>query len=56
MANITNKVRTVFDEAAKSVLDFTEQEQKKLDHLAEELKATLDGAKKRLQDKLKKAG
>jgi len=55
MANIADKVRSVFGEASKSVLDFTEQEHKKLDHLATELKATLDEAKKRLQDKLKKA-
>ena len=56
MANITVKVRAIFDEAAKSVTDFTEEEQKKLERLATELKETLDSAKKRVQEKLKKAG
>ena len=56
MAKIAEKVRSVFEEASKSVAEFTEQEQKKLEQLATELKTTIDEATKRLHDKLKKAG
>lgn len=54
MAHISDASRNVFQEAHNTVLDnFTEDEQKRIDELAARLKAIIEAAKKRQQDKLK---
>jgi hypothetical protein len=56
MAHISDRDRSAFEEAYKTVLDnFTEGEQERLRKLAGELNSILEDAKKRQQEKLAKA-
>jgi hypothetical protein len=56
MAHISDKDRTVFREAAQTVLDnFNDQELKRIGELSADLKTIIDAAKQRQQDKLNKA-
>jgi len=49
MARISDKDRTVFEEAYKSVLDnFTEMELEQIGKAAEDLRNVIEGAKQRL--------
>jgi len=56
MAGIRDKDRSVFSEAYKTVLDnFTEEELERIGKLSAELNSILEAAKKREQQRVKKA-
>ncbi len=56
MASISEKERSVFSEAYKTVLDnFTEEELIRIGKLSAELNSILETAKKREQQRVKKA-
>lgn len=56
LAAISDRDRNAFQEAHNTVLDnFTEEEQVRIGKLAADLKAILDAAKKRQQDRLGKS-
>jgi len=55
MAAITDKNRSVFNEAAATLLDnFTQEEQEQIAAMASELQTILTAAKKRDQEKFRK--
>jgi hypothetical protein len=57
MARIKDQDASIFKEASLSVLDtFSDDEARDIEVLAQELKAMLDAAKKRQQDRLRKVG